>query len=138
LYLLNFLGSAAAAGLISLFYQRDGFWIFLLSLPVAVVFYQLYSFYIQKYQQAQRHISELNHLYLQTIEALANAVDAKDRYTHGHIRRVQAYALALAKQMNIVDYEQLMGIKAGALLHDIGKIAIPEYILNKPTVLTEA
>jgi diguanylate cyclase (GGDEF)-like protein/putative nucleotidyltransferase with HDIG domain len=137
LYLLNFFGSAAAAGLISLFYQRAGFSIFLLCLPIAVVLYQLYNFYIDKYQQAKSHISELNKLYLQTIEALANAVDAKDRYTHGHIRRVQAYALALAKHMGIVDEPELMGIKAGALLHDIGKIAIPEYILNKPTVLTE-
>jgi len=137
LYLLNFFGSAAAAGLISLFYRRAGFSMFLLSLPLAVVLYQLYKFYIDRYQQARHHISELNKLYLQTIEALANAVDAKDGYTHGHIRRVQAYAVALAECMGITEESELMGIKAGALLHDIGKIAIPEYILNKPTALTE-
>src|SRR5262249_15562402 len=137
LYLLNFFGSVGAAGLISIFYHRAGFSIVLLCLPVAVVLFKLYKFYIEKYQQAQQHISELNQLYLETVEALANAVDAKDRYTHGHIRRVQAYAVALAQFMGIVDERELMGIKAGALLHDIGKIAIPEYILNKPTVLTE-
>lgn len=137
LYLLNFFGSAAAAGLISIFYQKAGFLIFLLCLPIAVVLYQLYVFYIQRYDQAQSHIGELNKLYLQTIEALASAVDAKDRYTHGHIRRVQAYAIELAHRIGVRDQKELLAIQAGALLHDIGKIAIPEYILNKPTVLTE-
>jgi diguanylate cyclase (GGDEF)-like protein/putative nucleotidyltransferase with HDIG domain len=137
LYLLNFIGSAAAAGLVSVFYQRAGFLIFLLCLPIAVVLYQLYLFYIQKYDQAQNHIQELNKLYLQTVEALAGAVDAKDRYTHGHVRRVQTYATTLAHYVGVRDPKELLAIEAGALLHDIGKIAIPEYILNKPTVLTE-
>ncbi|MBI4446112.1 MAG: diguanylate cyclase, partial [Acidobacteria bacterium] len=137
LALLNFMGSAAAAGLISLFYKKAGFWIFLLSLPIAVVVYQLYRFYIERYEQAEAHISELSKLYLQTVEALSSAVDAKDRYTHGHIRRVQAYATELAKCIGIHNQNQLLAIQAGALLHDIGKIAIPEYILNKPTLLTE-
>src|SRR5262249_29964474 len=101
------------------------------------ILYQLYHFYIDKYIQAQNHITELNKLYLQTVEALASAVDAKDRYTHGHIRRVQAYALKLATVLGLEDSGELLAIQAGALLHDIGKIAIPEYILNKPTVLTE-
>jgi len=137
LYLLNFLGSAAAAGLISVFYESVGIFIFVLSIPIAILLYKLYHFYIEKYIQAQNHISELNKLYLQTIEALASAVDAKDRYTHGHIRRVQAFAAKLASLLGVVDQNELLAIRAGALLHDIGKIAIPEYILNKPTVLTE-
>src|SRR5262245_23576933 len=137
LYLLNFMGSAAAAGLISIFYQRAGSFIFVLSVPIAGILYQLYHFYIQKYVQAQNHISELNKLYLQTVEALASAVDAKDRYTHGHIRRVQTYAAKLATLLGVRDDTELLAIQAGALLHDIGKIAIPEYHLNKATVLTE-
>ena len=137
LYLLNFLGSAAVAGLIWIFYKRAGFLIFLLCVPIAVVLYQLYRFYIEKFEQAQKHISQLNKLYLQTVEALASAVDAKDRYTHGHIRRVQAYCAQLATCLGINDKDELLAIQAGALLHDIGKIAIPEYILNKPTALTE-
>ena len=137
LSLLNFVGSGAAAGLIWLFYERTGFLIFLLCIPIAVVLYQLYRFYIEKYEQAQTHIEELSRLYLQTVEALASAVDAKDRYTHGHIRRVQAYAQKLATYMGVSDKNELLAIQAGALLHDIGKIAIPEYILNKPTALTE-
>lgn len=137
LALLNSFGSAATAGLISIFYERS-FLVFLLALPIAAVFYQLYSFYIDKYQRAREHIAELHKLYLQTVEALATAVDAKDRYTHGHIRRVQAYAVALAARMGVKDENEIMAIRSGALLHDIGKIAIPEYILNKPTVLTES
>jgi diguanylate cyclase (GGDEF)-like protein/putative nucleotidyltransferase with HDIG domain len=137
LYLLNFMGSAAAAGLMRALYERTGFLIFLLCIPLAVLLYQLYDFYIQKYEQAQSHIKALNTLYLQTVEALASAVDAKDRYTHGHIRRVQAYATELARLIGIQDEKELLALQAGALLHDIGKIAIPEYILNKPTVLTE-
>lgn len=137
LYLLNFLGSASAAGLISLLYGRLGFLVFVLSVPLAIVLYQLYRFYVEKFDQAQNHIRELNKLYLQTVEALASAVDAKDRYTHGHIRRVQAYAKLLAKYCGIAGENELLAIQAGALLHDIGKIAIPEYILNKPTALTE-
>jgi diguanylate cyclase (GGDEF)-like protein/putative nucleotidyltransferase with HDIG domain len=137
LALLNFFGSAAAAGLVTIFYAKAGFYIFLLSLPIAVVVYQLYHFYIERFEQAEVHIAELNKLYFQTIEALSSAVDAKDRYTHGHIRRVQTYAVELARCLGIVDRKELSAIQAGALLHDIGKIAIPEYILNKPTVLTE-
>jgi len=137
LCLLNFLGSAAGAGLIYLFYERVGFLVLVLSIPLTVVLYQLYRFYLERYERAQEHISELNKVYLQTVEALASAVDAKDRYTHGHIRRVQAYAAELARLLGVTDETQLMAVRAGALLHDIGKIAIPEYILNKPTVLTE-
>jgi|GEM_PF-875676 len=138
LSLLNALGSAAAAGLLTSFYTRVGYLVFFLSAPIAAILYQLYSFYIAKYEQAQKHITDLNTLYLQTIETMATAVDAKDHYTHGHIRRVQAYSIELARFMGIGGEQELTAIRAGALLHDIGKIAIPEYILNKPSGLTES
>jgi diguanylate cyclase (GGDEF)-like protein/putative nucleotidyltransferase with HDIG domain len=138
---LNFVGSAAATGLIISLYVHLGsseLSLLLLALPIAAVLYQLYWFYVTKYDQAQRHITDLNNLYLQTIETMATAVDAKDRYTHGHIRRVEVYGSELARCMGITDEKQLMAMRAGALLHDIGKIAIPEYILNKPASLTES
>src|SRR5262249_14287616 len=138
LYILNFYGSAATAALVSLFYRAAGFWIFLVTVPMAVVIYQLYSFYVQRFHDAEKHIADLNKLYLQTVETMATAVDAKDRYTHGHIRRVQVYGVELARCMGMTDETQLMAMRAGALLHDIGKIAIPEYILNKPASLTES
>src|SRR5947207_15991006 len=128
LYLLNFLGSAAAAGLVTLFYERAGFLIFLLCAPIAVVLYELYHFYVQKYEQAEKHIQELNKLYLQTIEVLASAVDAKDRYTHGHIRRVQADAAQFATVAVANGKAEVLVVAAGALLDGIGKIQMPEYL----------
>src|SRR5207342_1608659 len=85
-----------------------------------------------------RHVRHINELYLSTIEALAMAVDAKDQITHGHIRRVQVYATQLAGRLGVTDDQQLKAIEAAALLHDMGKLAIPEYILNKPGKLTAA
>jgi len=138
LYLLNFTCSAAAAGLLTMLDLKNVGYIFLLSIPIAVGVYQLYSFYVQRFQDADKHIADLNKLYLQTVDTLASAVDAKDRYTHGHIRRVTVYTMELARCMGITGKGELMGLRAGALLHDIGKIAIPEYILNKPASLTES
>src|SRR5262249_41381810 len=80
----------------------------------------------------------LNSLYLSTIETLAMAIDAKDQVTHGHIRRVQSYAIGLAREVGVRDGKLLKAIEAAALLHDMGKLAVPEYILNKPGQLTES
>jgi putative nucleotidyltransferase with HDIG domain len=66
------------------------------------------------------------------------AIDAKDQVTHGHIRRVQAQATRLAGEVGVRDVKLLKAIEAAALLHDMGKLAVPEYILNKPGRLSEA
>src|SRR5258708_21350070 len=66
------------------------------------------------------------------------AIDAKDQITHGHIRRVQSYAVGLAKNIGMSDDKLLKAIEAAALLHDMGKLAVPEHILNKPGKLTPA
>ena len=87
---------------------------------------------------AHKHVTQVNEMYLATIEALALAVDAKDQVTHGHIRRVQVYTVELAQRLGVRDARQLKAIEAAALLHDMGKLAIPEHILNKPGKLTTA
>ena len=74
---------------------------------------------------------------MNTIESLAIAIDAKDQTTHGHVRRTQIYATQMGQLFNVSEQE-LQALHAGALLHDIGKLAVPEYILNKPGKLTEA
>src|SRR2546429_1985925 len=74
---------------------------------------------------------------MNTIESLAIAIDAKDQTTHGHVRRTQIYATEMGKLLKVKGQE-LRALVAGALLHDIGKLAVPEYILNKPGKLTEA
>jgi diguanylate cyclase (GGDEF)-like protein/putative nucleotidyltransferase with HDIG domain len=83
--------------------------------------------------QTERHISEL---YLSTIKSLALAIDAKDPYTHQHILRVQRYAMAIARQLKLHPTD-MEGVNTGALLHDIGKIGVPEYVLLKPGRLTK-
>jgi diguanylate cyclase (GGDEF)-like protein/putative nucleotidyltransferase with HDIG domain len=84
-----------------------------------------------------RHIEEMATLHINTIESLAIAIDAKDQMTHGHVRRTQTYAMQLGKYLDISGAE-MQALEAGALLHDVGKLAVPEYILNKPSKLTAA
>lgn len=107
-------------------------------LPLLVITYLTYRTSLARLADAQRHISQVNDLYLSAIEALAMAVDAKDQITHGHIRRVQVYAVELARCLGVREERQLQAIETAALLHDMGKLAIPEHILNKPGRLTEA
>jgi diguanylate cyclase (GGDEF)-like protein/putative nucleotidyltransferase with HDIG domain len=106
--------------------------------PLLLVLYFTFRSTIARIDDADRHVDELNSLYLSTIETLAMAIDAKDQVTHGHIRRVQAYAVGLARVLGVSDNAQLKAIEAAALLHDMGKLAVPEYILNKPGKLTPA
>ena len=87
--------------------------------------------------EAERHLKDQEDLYLRTVESLALAVDAKDQTTYGHIRRVKVYAMGLAKLCGIKDPSELMAIETGSLLHDIGKLAIDDYILNKPGRLSK-
>src|ERR1051325_478821 len=84
-----------------------------------------------------RYIEEIADLHMNTIESLAIAIDAKDQTTHGHVRRTQIYATEMGKLLKVSEQE-LRALVAGALLHDIGKLAVPEYILNKPGKLTES
>ena len=78
----------------------------------------------------------LSGLHLATVEALALAIDAKDQTTSRHIRRVEWLARALAHAVGVPD-EEVQGIATAAVLHDIGKLAVPEHILSKPGPLTE-
>ena len=116
----------------------------LLVSPIAYLIYQSYAITTARAQmEKQQHIEELQEnqahladLYLATIKSLALAIDAKDQYTHQHILRVQRYAVATAKQMGLSGND-LEGVNTGALLHDIGKLGVPEYVLLKPGRLTE-
>ena len=104
--------------------------------PLLIISYLTYHTSMARIEDANRHVDELNHLYLSTIETLAMAIDAKDQVTHGHIRRVQEYSVALARQMGVDDDNLIKAIEAASLLHDMGKLAVPEHILNKPGKLT--
>ena len=96
-----------------------------LVVPLLLVLYFTFKTSTDRVADANHHVEELNTLYLSTIETLAMAIDAKDQITHGHIRRVQTYAVGLAKQIGVGDERLIKAIEAAALLHDMGKIAIP-------------
>ena len=106
--------------------------------PLLLVLYFTFKTSMQRVEDANSHVKQLNSLYLSTIETLAMAIDAKDQVTHGHIRRVQAHTTSLARELGVRDDRLLKAIEAAALLHDMGKLAVPEYILNKPGKLTAA
>jgi diguanylate cyclase (GGDEF)-like protein/putative nucleotidyltransferase with HDIG domain len=106
--------------------------------PLLLVSYLTFRTAMGRVEDTNQHLGQLNRLYLSTIETLAMAIDAKDQVTHGHIRRVQAHATNLAKEVGVRDESLLKAIEAAALLHDMGKLAVPEYILNKPGKLTDA
>ena len=135
---LNYFGGASVAALL-VTYTRDIEWAYVaLIIPLLIALYFTFSTSMGRVEDANRHLSELNSLYISTIETLAMAIDAKDQITHGHIRRVQIYAVGLAKRMGITNHQLIKAIEAAALLHDMGKLAVPEYILNKPGPLTKA
>jgi diguanylate cyclase (GGDEF)-like protein/putative nucleotidyltransferase with HDIG domain len=107
----------------------------LLTLPVVYLIYRSYRLYLGKLEDEKHHVEEMANLHMRTIEALALAIEAKDQTTHDHLQRVRVYALEVAKDLNI-DPDGMAALQAAALLHDIGKLAIPEHIVSKPGRLT--
>src|SRR5437899_457733 len=99
--------------------------------------YAARKIFLGKLSAKAREAESASLLHLATAEALATAIDAKDQTTHCHVRRVQLYAMGMGKLLNLSDGE-LAALNAGALLHDVGKLAVPDHILNKPGTLTPA
>jgi putative nucleotidyltransferase with HDIG domain len=135
---LNYFGGASVAALLVSYTRGLDYTYLAVIIPLLVVLYFTFSMSMGRVEDANRHLTELNSLYMSTIETLAMAIDAKDQITHGHIRRVQTYAVALAKEVGVSDAALIRAVEAAALLHDMGKLAVPEYILNKPGPLTHA
>ena len=137
---LTFVGGALGAGFVLFALQLGTYFMAVLSLPLLLAFILHFAYRnaTGRVSDQLHHLAEVNRLHLSTIEALAHAIDAKDAVTHGHIRRVQSWAVALAGRIGLDDERELRAIEAAALLHDIGKLAVPEHILNKPGALTEA
>ena len=133
---LNFFGAASLASLFVGYTRKVDFSYLLIGGPLLVVIYLTFKTSMARVKESQQHLATMNTLYLSTIETLAMAIDAKDQVTHGHIRRVQIYAVGLARAVGVKDESDLRAIEAAALLHDMGKLAIPEHILNKPGRLT--
>jgi len=128
-----FASVSAAAGIYRM-YQQMGAWSLLFLPPLYLIYYS-FRIYSEKSTQDQAHIHELRTLNQAIISSLAMAIEAKDRYTCSHVHRVQHYALSLARAVGLVGPE-FQAVSTGALVHDIGKLGIPDHILGKPGKLT--
>ena len=130
-----YLVGAGVAGLMSWLHDFTDWQTSLLILPVVYLMYRSYRLYLGKLEDEKRHVEEMADLHMRTIEALALAIEAKDQTTHDHLQRVRVYAIEVAKDLKVSPAE-MEALQAAALLHDIGKLAIPEHIISKPGRLT--
>jgi diguanylate cyclase (GGDEF)-like protein/putative nucleotidyltransferase with HDIG domain len=132
---LYYLIAAALAELVHMAIRRLGWSFTLALLPLLYAVYRSCKVYFEKLDQERAHAQNMAALHLRTIEALAMAIEAKDECTHEHLRRVQVYSLELGKQLGLPDGE-MQALQAASILHDIGKLAVPDYIISKPGKLT--
>ena len=130
-----YLLGATLVCLISYINKSMGWQFSLLVLPVCYVIYRSYRLYLGRLETEKAHVEQMNALHLRTIEALALAIEAKDQTTRAHLQRVQHYAVKIGEILGIEDLE-LEALRAAAVLHDIGKLAVPEHIISKPGKLT--
>src|ERR1700722_314672 len=130
-----YLVGAGIAGVIGWF-TRTFYWeTSLLLVPAIYVIYRSYRLYLGKLDDEKRHFAEMASLHLRPSEALAVAIEAKDQTTHDHLQRVRVYAVEVAKELGVTP-DEMQAVHAAALLHDIGKLAVPEHIISKPGRLT--
>src|SRR5215467_3418347 len=130
-----YLLGALIAGGVSVINRLLGWQVAILVLPIVYWIYRSYRIYLDRLESEKKHTEEIADLHLRTIEALSLAIEAKDHNTHDHLKRVQTYALRIGEDLGL-DGPSLNAIRAAAMLHDIGKLAVPEQILSKPGRLT--
>jgi putative nucleotidyltransferase with HDIG domain len=126
---------AAVAGLVSLLNRHFGWQGSLLVLPPVYLLYRSYRLYLGKLEAEKQHAEKVSSLHLRTIEALALAIEAKDQTTGEHLQRVRIYAMELARDLGLSE-DETEALQAASVLHDIGKLAVPEHIISKPGKLT--
>ncbi len=130
-----YLLGALIAGGVSVIDRFLGWQVAIVVLPIVYWIYRSYRTYLDRLEAEKKHTEAMAELHLRTIEALSLAIEAKDHNTHDHLRRVQTYAMKIGEDLAL-DESQLNAIRAAAMLHDIGKLAVPEQILSKPGRLT--
>ena len=131
-----FAAAAVLAGVFELANRALGSWqIPILGVLMGFLVYRSYRLYSARIEDGRAHAEEMAALHLRTIEALALAIDAKDETTANHLSRVQCYAMEVGRELGLTEAE-LDALRAASLLHDIGKLAVPEHIISKPGRLT--
>ena len=126
---------AAIAGMISFLNRHIGWQASLLILPPIYLMYRSYRLYLGKLETEKQHAEKVSNLHLRTIEALALAIEAKDQTTGEHLQRVRVYAMEVARDLGLTE-DETEALRAASVLHDIGKLAVPEHIISKPGKLT--
>jgi putative nucleotidyltransferase with HDIG domain len=134
-YFPFYLVGAMLAALANFIGDHYGWLTSMLLIPMAYTIYRAYRAQIEILRDRERHIVETEALHLRTIEGLAMAIEAKDRNTHRHLMRVRVYVSELGRLMGL-DEATMKALVTASYLHDIGKLAVPEYIINKPGRLT--
>jgi len=132
-----YVGATSVAWLIGTMPRAIQWEVPIICLPVVYVVHRSYRTYLGQMEQEKKHVEDLNALHMRTIETLALAIDAKDHTTHNHVQRVQIYAVEIGKELGL-EPDQLDALRAASVLHDIGKLAVPEHIISKPGKLTPA
>jgi len=130
-----YLVGSSLAALVHTANTRLGWTFTLALLPPLYLIYRSVRLYFGKMEQDRAHAEGMASLHLRTIEALATAIEAKDECTGDHLRRVQVYSLELAKSLGLSS-DEVNALQAASILHDIGKLAVPDYIISKPGKLT--
>lgn len=134
-YLPFYLVGALLAASVHWMSLRFGWSTALLLIPVVYTLYRAYTSQVNRMLERQQHLEETEALHLRTIEGLAMAIEAKDQGTHDHLFRVRHYVRAVGRALELSKLE-MQALETAAFLHDIGKLAIPEHIINKPGKLT--
>jgi diguanylate cyclase (GGDEF)-like protein/putative nucleotidyltransferase with HDIG domain len=130
-----YLAGAALVTVVHYLNRYIGWEAFLLVTPVVYWIYRSYRLYLGRLEDEKRHVEQVSNLHLRTIEALALAIEAKDQSTHDHLQRVRVYAVEVGKDLGLSS-DELEALRAASVLHDIGKLAVPEHIISKPGKLT--
>jgi diguanylate cyclase (GGDEF)-like protein/putative nucleotidyltransferase with HDIG domain len=130
-----YLAGAGIAGLVTLINRQFSWQTSLLAFPAMFVIHRSYRLYLNKLESEKRQVEDIAGLHLRTIEALALAIEAKDQTSQDHLQRVRVYAVELGKRLHL-SQDELEALRAAALLHDIGKLGVPENIISKPGRLT--
>lgn len=117
--------------------KQIGWFGVIMAVPVLGIIYFSYNQYNKNVEEKMQKIEEMNELHLSIVQALALSIDAKDNTTADHVQRVKIYGRGMAQLLTLSELE-IQAIEAGAMLHDVGKLAVPDYIINKPGKLTTA
>ena len=126
---------ASAAWLVVVVENQDSWHAPVVLFPLVYFVYRSYTMYLERLEKDKIHVEELAGLHFRTIEALALAIEAKDATTGDHLQRVRTYAVEIGRELKLGPQE-LDALQAASLLHDIGKLAVPEHIISKPGRLT--